>query len=262
MATKHLSLTEYPQSAHLLWYPDDIVPVGILAVDPGRNTGLAILHIERVAGKRDFEARGTAYSVSLPFAGLPVQPRGERTGRQQRFVSMDEAMREFGATVPMGIRLHHESLTPGLHMHYAAEEMHFVVSAPTILPTVRLEGQLCAALSRTFKFDTAHLFQTKEWRTSIGAQKLKRAPAKLAARHFVHGTFGEPAMPVTEDEYEAISIAWHCAHVLAREHEEATGTDAKRAAIAGAQAKRGKKERAKRGRNTVLPDHLKDRIAG
>lgn len=259
---KHLTLTEFPQSALLLWYPDDIVPVAILAVDPGRNTGIAILHIERVVNTKNappWEARATACSASLPFAELPVQPRGERTGRQQRFVSMNEAMRQLvDAALKVDGFWRAASLEYVLRMHYAAEEMYFDAKSPSILPTVRLEGQLCEALSRTFRFDTARLFQAKEWRTSIGAQKQERAEAKLAANHFAHATFGTPPQPVTEDEYEAIGIAWHCAHVLAREHEEATGTDAKKTAIAGSKQGEGKKGRGRGKRE--LPEHLEDRV--
>lgn len=269
---RYVRFTVWPETPRVHLWPEGMPPLVVLAVDPGLQTGLALLH---VSGSPTMAA---LYTTALAFDSLPVPAKGERAGKQRLYRSMDEPMTELFDTMaqsgragakPLGAVLE-EHRAHHLPFHYAAEAMFWDEATPTIMPVARLEGHLHGALSWQFDFASTRLFTVPEWRESTGARGLKKEEAKVHAATWVAGMFGTPVIgqgrvAPTEHEHEAAGIAWHCMGVLAQEWGREDVPPVKQKAIGAweeglKQTKRRRKKRARSVKGGGLPEHLKGRV--
>ena len=171
------------------------LPDAILAVDPGDDTGLALLW-ELLA------PRPRLWTATLQFRALPVE-----AGRVQRAV----AKRQWPC-VPHGafscVAYAAELMEPARPRRGATEHELRGLSQSVIKAT-RIEGQVYQALSRCLspEIGPPHLYPCREWRKLIGAERMKGPLAKVAAKAYVADHLGAD---VPEHEAEAACIAlWH-----------------------------------------------------
>lgn len=174
----------------------------VLAVDPGRPTGLAILRWV------DGYVQACTWTLQVP----PGTVQG-RTLSDACFTFQREAFLLSGPWA-YAAELGQVFARRGQDSAEASGRWKSMASV------ARLEGQLQASLCRGLELTGQHLYLAQEWREGVlgrGGGKMKGALAKGFAVDFVRRQFGVEGA-LADHEAEALCVGLHCLRELAREH--------------------------------------------